>query len=115
MTSIAPAICIAKKEQAVSTSNSFLRPEVIARFFRSDHCLTLSDRGAPHFLFSDGVDVNIDVDFDLGLQGLVVLQKNVAEVLRLRNFGKTYYIYILFIFSNYLYLLFSLIKSKRKM
>ena len=102
MTSIAPAICIAKKEQAVSTSNSFLRPEVIARFFRSDHCLTSSDRGAPHFLFSDGVDVNIDVDFDLGLQGLVVPQTNVAEVLRLRNFEKTYgFIMLMFLYCLY--------------
>ena len=86
----------------VSTSNSFLRPEVIARFFRSDHCLTLSDRGAPHFLFSDGVDVNIDVDFDLGLQGLVVPQTNVAEVLRLRNFEKTYgFIMLMFLYCLY--------------
>ena len=53
-------------------------------------------------LFSDGVDVNIDVDFDLGLQGLVVPQTNVAEVLRLRNFEKTYgFIMLMFLYCLY--------------
>ena len=97
MTSREPAICIANKrsiEEAVSTSNSFLNPEFIACtfhfccFFRSNHCLTLTDRGDPHFLFSDDVDVNIDVGVSLGLQGLVVPQTNVAEVLRLSKFEK---------------------------
>ena len=49
MTSRAPAICIANKrtiEEAVSTFNSFLRPEVIAR--------TAGMHGAAFFCFGAG-------------------------------------------------------------